>query len=133
MALAESTAAAFHGRWVAEERQGLILSLALLPFATASLGQDKPLKKVGLAVGTTVLNVGYPMVTLPVTLGYWKAEGYDVDVQPVGASLQAIQEMVPGNAEFAEVNASAIIQTNTKNDLPVRVVMSNGIIDWSVA
>jgi NitT/TauT family transport system substrate-binding protein len=90
-------------------------------------------EKVRLAVGTTVLNVGYPMVTLPVTLGYWKGEGYDVDVQPVGASLQAIQQMVAGNAEFAQVNASAIIQANVKNDLPVRVVLSNGIIDWSVA
>jgi NitT/TauT family transport system substrate-binding protein len=90
-------------------------------------------EKVRLAVGTTVLNVGYPMVTLPVTLGYWKADGYDVDVQPVGASLQAIQQMVAGNAEFAEVNASAIIQANVKNDLPVRVLLSNGIIDWSVA
>jgi len=90
-------------------------------------------ERVRLAVGTTVLNVGYPMVTLPVTLGYWKADGYDVDVQPVGASLQAIQQMVAGNAEFAEVNASAIIQANLKNDLPVRVLLSNGIIDWSVA
>ena len=90
-------------------------------------------EKVRLAVGTTVLNVGYPMVTLPLTLGYWKAEGYDVDVQPVGASLQAIQQMVAGNAEFGEVNASAIIQANVKNDLPVRVVLSNGVIDWSLA
>jgi NitT/TauT family transport system substrate-binding protein len=90
-------------------------------------------EKVSLAVGTTVLNVGYPMVTLPLTLGYWKVEGYDVDVQPVGASLQAIQQMVAGNAAFAEVNASAVIQANTKNDLPVRVVLSNGVIDWSLA
>ena len=95
--------------------------------------QDKPLQKIRLAVGTTVLNVGYPMLTLPVTLGYWKEEGYDVDVQPVGASLQAIQQMVAGNAEFAEVNASAIIQSTVKNDLPVRIVMDNGVIDWSVA
>src|SRR6516165_6943217 len=78
-------------------------------------------EKITLAVGTTVLNVGYPMVTLPLTLGYWKAEGYEVDVQPVGASLQAIQQMVAGNADFAEVNASAIIQSNVKNGLPVRV------------
>ena len=42
---------------------------------------------------------------------------------PVGASLQAIQQMVAGNAEFAEVNASVIVQSNVKNDLPVRVVM----------
>lgn len=110
-----------------------IATLVASQITTPSQAQDKPLRKVGLAVGTTVLNVGYPMVTLPVTLGYWKAEGYDVDVQPVGASLQAIQQMVAGNADFAEVNASAIIQSNTKNNLPVRVVMSNGVIDWSVA
>jgi NitT/TauT family transport system substrate-binding protein len=115
------------------KRFGLLLSLALLPLATVSFAQDKPLKKVGLAVGTTVLNVGYPMVTLPVTLGYWKQEGYDVDVQPVGASLQAIQQMVAGNADFAEVNASAIVQSNVKNNLPVRVVMDNGVIDWALA
>ena len=115
--------------WIITAAAALVAAHAPTP----SAGQDKPLQKVRLAVGTTVLNVGYPMVTLPVTLGYWKAEGYDVDVQPVGASLQAIQQMVAGNAEFAEVNASAIIQTNTKNDLPVRVVLSNGIIDWSVA
>jgi NitT/TauT family transport system substrate-binding protein len=41
--------------------------------------------------------------------------------------------MVAGNAEFGEVNASAIIQSNANNDLPVRVVLSNGVIDWSVA
>lgn len=110
-----------------------VMTLAMWQPGAPAWGQDKPLQKVRLAVGTTVLNVGYPMVTLPVTLGYWKAEGYDVDVQPVGASLQAIQQMVAGNAEFAEVNASAIIQSNTKNNLPVRVVMSNGVIDWSVA
>ena len=117
-----------------EKWLGLAIStLVVFPLATGSLAQDKPLKKVGLAVGTTVLNVGYPMVTLPVTLGYWKQEGYDVDVQPVGASLQAIQQMVAGNADFAEVNASAIVQSNVKNNLPVRVVMDNGVIDWALA
>jgi ABC-type nitrate/sulfonate/bicarbonate transport system substrate-binding protein len=54
-------------------------------------------------------------------------------VQPVGASLQAIQQMVAGNADFAEVNASAVVQSNPKNNLPVRVVMDNGVIDWAVA
>ena len=110
----------------------LIAALAVAA-ATQVTSPARGEEKVSLAVGTTVLNVGYPMVTLPLTLGYWKAEGYDVDVQPVGASLQAIQQMVAGNAAFAEVNASAIIQANVKNDLPVRVVLSNGVIDWSLA
>jgi NitT/TauT family transport system substrate-binding protein len=106
-----------------------IVALAAAP----SFAQQKPLQKVRLAVGTTVLNVGYPMLTLAKTLGYWSGEGYDVELLPVGASLQAIQQMVAGNAEFAEVNASVIVQSNVKNDLPVRVVMANGVIDWAVA
>jgi NitT/TauT family transport system substrate-binding protein len=106
-----------------------IMALATTP----SFAQQKPLQKVRLAVGTTVLNVGYPMLTLAVTLGYWKEEGYDVELLPVGASLQAIQQMVAGNAELAEVNASVIVQANAKNDLPVRIVMASGVIDWAVA
>ena len=98
-----------------------------------SRAADKPLQKVRIAVSTTVLNVGYPMLTLPLTLGYWRQEGYDVELLPVGASLQSIQQMVGGNAEFGEVNASVIIQANAKNDLPVRIAMGNGVIDWSVA
>src|ERR1700737_2698594 len=110
------------------------LCAALMAVAsTPAFAQQKPAQKVRLAVGTTVLNVGYPMLTLAVTLGYWKEEGYDVELLPVGASLQAIQQMVAGNAEFAEVNASVIVQSNVKNDLPVRIVMANGVIDWAVA
>ncbi|MBV8836910.1 MAG: ABC transporter substrate-binding protein [Alphaproteobacteria bacterium] len=104
-------------------------ALAALPAAA----QDKPLKKVRLAVGTSFLNVGYPMNTLPVTLGYWKTEGYDVEVIPAGASLQVLQQMVGGNAEFGQVNASVIVQANAKNDVPARIVMGNGVIDWSIA
>lgn len=111
----------------------LVLAAMLALGAVQASAQDKPLKKVRLAVGTSILNVGYPMITLPVTLGYWKAEGYDVEVLPVGASLQALQQMVAGNAEFGQVNASVIVQANSKNDLPARVVMANGVIDWAIA
>ena len=112
-------------RWV-------LLSVVILSTAP-SLAQTRPLQKVRIAIGTTILNIGYPMLTLPVTLGYWKEEGYDVELLPVGASLQAIQQIVAGNAEIGEVNASVVVQANSKNDLPVRMVMSNGVIDWSVA
>jgi NitT/TauT family transport system substrate-binding protein len=44
-----------------------------------------------------------------------------------------MQQMVANNAHFAQVNSSVIIQANTKNDLPVKVVMANGVIDWSLA
>jgi len=50
-------------------------ALALATLAVATLpgaAQQAPAQKVRLAVGTTVLNVGYPMLTLAATLGYWK-------------------------------------------------------------
>jgi NitT/TauT family transport system substrate-binding protein len=105
----------------------------LLTISVTMAAQARDLKRVALAVGTSVLTVSYPMLTLPATLGYWKQEGYDVEVQPVGASLQAIQQMVAGNAEFAQVNASTIIQSDVTNQLSVRVVMANGVTDWSIA
>jgi NitT/TauT family transport system substrate-binding protein len=112
---------------------GLGLAARAMLRAAPARAADKPLKKVRIAVSTTVLNVSYPMLTLPLTLGYWKDEGYDVDLLPVGASLQSIQQMVGGNVEFGEVNASVIVQANAKNDLPVRIAMGNGVLDWSIA
>src|SRR4030081_3671607 len=111
----------------------LVLAAMLALGAVQASAQDKPLKKVRLAVGTWILIVGYPMITLPVTLGYWKAEGYDVEVLPVGASLQALQQMVAGNAELAQLNSSVVIQANVVNQIPVRVVMNAGVIDWSLS
>jgi NitT/TauT family transport system substrate-binding protein len=110
------------------------IAAALIAFLAAEAhAQQKPLKKVSIAVGTTILNVAYPQLTLASTLGYWKSEGYDVELLPAGASLQALQQMVANNAQFGQINASVIVQANAKNDLPVRVVMANGVIDWSIA
>jgi NitT/TauT family transport system substrate-binding protein len=110
------------------------IAAALIAFLAADAhAQQKPLKKVSIAVGTTILNVAYPQLTLASTLGYWKSEGYDVELLPAGASLQALQQMVANNAQFGQINASVIVQANAKNDLPVRVVMANGVIDWSIA
>jgi NitT/TauT family transport system substrate-binding protein len=111
----------------------LLLPLLVVGTPVSCLAEAKQPRHVVLAVGTSVLNVGYPMVTLPLSLGYWTEEGYDVDVQPVGSSLQAIQLLVAGNADFVQANASAIIQSAVTNKLPVRVVMANGVTDWSIA
>ena len=108
-----------------------LFAAAQLLAADAALAQtQKPLKKVKIAVGTTLLNVGYPWLTLPIALDYWKAEGYDVQVFATrGGSLQAMQQVVGGNADFAQVNSTAVfIQANARTT-PGRVVMKNGMID----
>jgi NitT/TauT family transport system substrate-binding protein len=98
-----------------------------------AVAQGKPLKKTRLVVASAALDITYPEFTLPTTLGYWQQEGYDVDVQPGGGSLQAVQQMVGGNADFAAGSGNAMIQFNEKNNLPVRVVYNYGITDWSLA
>lgn len=118
---------------------GTLLAAALIAAAQlasapeAAAQAPRQLKKVRIAVGTSVLNVSYPWLMMPLALNYWREEGLDVEVLPVGASLQAVQQMVGGNAEFGQVNSSVIIQSNVVNNIPLRVVMANGVIDWAVA
>ena len=108
----------------------IIGALVALGLATgAAFAQQKPLKKVRIAVGTTNLNIAYPWLMMPLALDYWKAEGLEVEVLPVGASLQALQQMVAGNAEFAQLNSSVVIQANVVNNIPARVVMNTGVIE----
>jgi NitT/TauT family transport system substrate-binding protein len=105
---------------------------AVLPAGPAAAQARKPLKPVKIALGTQVVNVSYPWLTLPIALGYWRDEGYDVQVVTVGGSLQGIQQMMAGGVEFAEVNSTGLIQANADQNVPVRGLMGTGIIDWGV-
>jgi len=111
----------------------LCLGVALIALTSASAALAQAPKKVTIAVGSGFIDVGYPTETLPLYLGYWKSEGYDVELVPAGGSLQAIQQMVGGNADFAEVNATPVIQANADHGLPVRIVLTNAVINWSIA
>ena len=118
------------------DRRGVLAlagASALAAAAPLAARGQAPLRRVKIAVGTTNLNLAYPWLTLPIALNYWREEGYDVEVLPVGASLQALQQMVAGNVDFAQLNSSVVIQANVVNDLPVRVVMNTGVIDWSLS
>jgi NitT/TauT family transport system substrate-binding protein len=111
---------------------GVAIAQPLVGTDTSAQGAPA-LKKVRIAVATTVLGVSYPWLNLPVALGYWKEEGYDVEVMPVGASLQVVQQMVGRNAEIGQINSSVVVQANVVNNIPVRVVMMNGVIDTAIS
>ena len=81
-----------------------LAACAALMFAAPQASAQATPKKVTIAVATTVMNVTYPWLMVPQALGYWRQEGYDVQVQPVGASLQVVQQMVGGNAQLGEIN-----------------------------
>lgn len=112
---------------------GIAALAAGLAFAQGAAAQSAaPLKKVTIAAGTQVLNIAYPWLMMPQALNYWREEGYDVQVIPAQSSLQAIQLLAAGNAEFAQVNSGPLIQAGASNGIPVRTVMVNGVVDWSL-
>jgi NitT/TauT family transport system substrate-binding protein len=112
---------------------GIAFGVAVAALAPGSAAaQDKPLRKVTIGVGTQVLNIGYPWLMMAQALDYWKQEGYDVQVVPMGASLQIVQQLAAGNVQFGQINASIVVQANVTNSIPIRTVMENGIVDWSV-
>ncbi len=111
---------------------GMVI-VSLAPVAAIAQAA-KPLKKVSIGVGgVTVLNVSYPWLMMPIALDYWKSEGYDVEVVAVPGSVQAMQQVATNNIDFAQVNSNVAIQANVTNNIPVRVVMNNSVIDWAVA
>ena len=119
-----------HAKIVARSLFGLGLAAALL--AAAPSEAQSPLKKVKIAYGGQVLNVSYPWLELPGALGYWRQEGLDVEVFIAQGSLQAIQLLVAGQAEIAQVNSAPLMQALSTNGIPIRDVMMNTVVDWSM-
>lgn len=109
-----------------------LLGVALTAGPAFAQGADQPLRKVRIAMPTQVINLTYPWLMMPVALDWWKEEGLDVEVLPVGGSLQGIQMLVAGAVDMAQLNANSIVQSNVMNGIPVRAVMQNGVIDWSL-
>jgi NitT/TauT family transport system substrate-binding protein len=70
---------------------------------------------------------------MPQALNYWRDEGLDVQVIIGQSSLQSIQLMAAGNADFAQVNSGPLVQAAVMNNIPIKAVMVNGVVDWSLA
>jgi NitT/TauT family transport system substrate-binding protein len=83
--------------------------LALLAAGSAP-AQDKPLKKVVFAVTTKDISVGHAAhSSLPVALGYWKAEGLDVEVTSVEGSVAGLQQIGSGNIQTVSIGPEEIV------------------------
>lgn len=110
---------------------GVAFAAALLTAFAAST-QAPPLKKAKFGLGTLALNITYPWAMLPPVLGYWKDEGYEVEVFAAQSSLQGIQLMSAGNVDFVEANTAPIMQAAADNKVAIKTIMVNTVIDWSL-
>jgi NitT/TauT family transport system substrate-binding protein len=110
-----------------------LLALALTFAAMGGDAPAQPLQKVRIVVGgANVLGIVYPWLNLPRALGYWKDEGYDVEVLGLGPTIQPMPLLVAGRADFVQTGSSDIIQANIVGDQPVRVAMQNTSLDWAI-
>jgi NitT/TauT family transport system substrate-binding protein len=72
--------------------------------------QDKPLKKVVFAVTTKDISVGHAAhSSIPAALGYWKAEGLDVEVTSVEGSAAGMQQIGSGNLQIVSLGPEEIV------------------------
>jgi NitT/TauT family transport system substrate-binding protein len=88
------------------------LTAAVLAVVAVGLGaaQDKPLKKIVFAVTTKDISVGHAAhSSIPAALGYWKAEGLDVEVASVEGSAAGMQQIGSGNIQVVSLGPEEII------------------------
>ncbi len=115
-------------------RQTCIAGFTGLCLSTAPVAATAQTQEVEIGIGgSNFLNLTYYYLLLPKVLGYWEEEGYDVDVFPISGSSEAVQQLSVNNLDFAQVNASVIVQSNTQHQLPIRSLVTTGAIDWGVA
>lgn len=117
--------------------QKLLLKLAAVALLGAILVTSSfasaETRVIKIGVPGRTIDISYPWLSLPIALGWWRDKGYEVQLIPVGGSVEGMQQMAAGNLDFVEMNANIVVSANVTNHLPVRIVMQNGVIDWGVA
>lgn len=109
-------------------RRSLIIAAGLAAIATPAMAQTKD---VTFALADQ-LRVGYYWLYLPDVLGYWADEGVAVDVITVGGSVEALQQVVAGHAQFGQMGANNVIVANAQEQIPAQVAMLNGVFQWKL-
>jgi len=110
-----------------------ILALALLTCGVIVAPASAADRTIRIGVATPVINVTYPWLTLPKTLGYWAKEGVDVQLISISGSSEGVQQLASGNLDFAEIGASAVISAAANNGVNLKIVMDNTVSNWSVS
>jgi NitT/TauT family transport system substrate-binding protein len=99
--------------------------------------EEEPMemRDVAIGAGTFVLNLTYPFLNLPRAeeLGYWADMGYNVTVDAVGSSTDALQQLIGGNYDFVWIGGSVVLQGAAQENLPLRMVQLSTVVDWGLA
>lgn len=89
---------------------GCVLALSLAAIGTATAGE-----KVTYAVTTSDISVGHAaQSSIPLTKGFWKDQGLDVDVIGLSGATAGIQQVASGQVDFATVGGDALLLARAK-------------------
>ncbi len=106
--------------------------LVIAGLATGSSGQDK-LKKAVYTVTTKNLSVALSAHTsIPLTLGYWSAEGVDIEVTAMEGSTAGLQQLAAGNIQFATVGPEVALMAREKGVKVKSFYVVNGVTIFRV-
>ncbi|MCA1452989.1 ABC transporter substrate-binding protein [Bradyrhizobium sp. BRP22] len=93
-------------------RSGLYLALAALCLFGR---QAQAAEKVTYAVTTSNISVGHAaQSSIPLTEGYWKSQGLDVEVIGLSGATAGIQQVASGQVDFATVGPDALLVARAK-------------------
>src|SRR5437870_9643871 len=94
---------------------GAAFALAAVVTAQHVIAQQKPLKKAVYTITTKDISVGLSAnSSIPETLGYWKAEGLDLEITTLEGSTAGIQQLAAGNIQFATVGPETALISREK-------------------
>ncbi|MCA1647829.1 MAG: ABC transporter substrate-binding protein [Chloroflexi bacterium] len=108
---------------------------AAAPTGTAASAAPEPEKSsVKIALASTVLTVGYPFLTVPEALHYWKDQGLDAEIVLTQGTDQVVQLLTSGQADVGVGNPEPIIIGRQKQNLAVRSIAATSVVaTWSIA
>src|SRR5262249_11776917 len=96
-------------------RAGTLALVGALSLAGVAVGAQKTLQKATYTITTKDISVGLSAnSSIPLTLGYWKAEGVDIDVTTLEGSTAGVQQLAAGNIQFATVGPETALIAREK-------------------
>jgi NitT/TauT family transport system substrate-binding protein len=83
--------------------------------ATSATVNAQDLPKLTFAVTTTNISVGHAAhSSIPVSAGFWKEDGLDVEVLGLGGATEGVQQVASGQIPFATVGPEALLAARSK-------------------
>jgi NitT/TauT family transport system substrate-binding protein len=79
------------------------------------------------------MRVSYFWLYVPELKGYWDKDNLKVTIDSVGGSLEALQQVAAGNAQFGQMGTDSVIKANVKENIPAQVALLNGVFQWALA